>query len=140
MRIFFPTLLFVAVVLGCSGIPSQKTYTEKTQILNEDMNIEPLGWHSWDFSVGDGGRVNGSYTTASGVDHEIVFYIVDPANKDSIQKDQTGSFHFRSLDRTKNQHLQSVVKELPPGDYVLMFHNESRSAEHTVKVRMFLES
>lgn len=139
MKILIPLTMLLLAVLGCFETSTPKTYHSKSPIVTEDVEIGPGEWHSWPFKVEKHARINGSYTTASGVDHEIIFYVVDAANKESIERNQTGSFHFRSLDDRKVRHLNSVVRELPPGDYYVMFHNESKTTNHTVKVRMHLE-
>jgi hypothetical protein len=141
MKRTLPITLILFAVLGCGGgeLFKPKTYTTSKPIVMEDVEIKPLGWHSWPFKAEKDARVNGSYSTVSGADHEIIFYIVDAANKDAIERDQTGSFYFRSLDDRKVKHLTSVMREIPPGDYFVMFHNESKTSDHTVKVRMHLE-
>ena len=141
MKLPFPIIFLFLTLLGCGGsdLFKPKTYSTVRPIISEDVDIEPLGWHVWPFKADKDARVNGSYSTDSGIDHEIIFYIVDAANKDSIERDQTGSYYFRSLDDRKSRHLSSVMREIPAGDYFVMFHNESRSSNHNVKVRLHLE-
>lgn len=139
MKLLFPIFLLLTVVIGCSGVRPQKEWKVAATIAKEDVSIAPGEWKTWKFTADKASRVSGSYSTKAGVDHEIVFYVVDPANKDSIQKNQTGAYEFRSLDSRTRRHLTSVSREIPAGEYYLMFLNESRSTDHTVEVRMYLE-
>lgn len=140
MKFAIPILVLFAAVLGCVNSKPARSFTTKSAIVNEDIRIPPGEWRSWPFTAGDNSRINGSFSTQDAVDGEIVFYVTDPANKESIERDETGRFEFRSVDFRTRRHFNSVLHDLDPGPYYLLFHNESTDKEHTVKIRMYLEN
>lgn len=140
MRTTLPILLLLAAVLGCVSGRPVKEYKNKISVVNEEVVIRPGGWHTWRFSIKEeGARINGSYSTEGGADQEVLFYVADPEYIDSLQKNQTGRYHFKSIDSRANTHMTSVTRQLDPGDYYVLFHNESKLANRTVRVRMFVE-
>jgi len=86
-----------------------------------------------------GTRINGSYKSEDGVDHEIIFYVTDSASKDSLREKNSGTYFFKSVDNRTRRHMNAVIRDLDPDEYFLLFHNESTSAAHKIRVRMYLE-
>jgi len=140
MKNAIPIVLLLAVALGCVNNKSKASYSNKTAIVNDDVRIPPGEWRSWPFTVEKDSRINGSYSTQDGVDYEIVFYVTDPENKESIENNETGRYEFRSIDFRTRKHFNTVLHNIEPGQYHLLFHNESTEKEHTVKIRMYLEN
>ena len=139
MKIIFPILVLLTVVLGCAGDPP-KERTNRREIVVEEIAIPAGGWRSWPFSVTEeNARINGSYTTEDGKEFEILFYVTDPASRESLENKNTGRYHFRSLDSRTRKHFNTILHQLDRGEYSLLFHNESDVNEHRVKVRMYLE-
>jgi hypothetical protein len=139
MRIVLPLLIFLAVVMGCAGEP-EKARANRRNLVVEDVAIPAGGWHSWPFAVTEeNARINGSYMTADGKETEIIFYVTDPASRDSLEKNNTGRYSYRSIDSRTRKHLNSILQPLDRGQYVILFHNESGADEHVVKVRLYLE-
>lgn len=140
VRLIFPLGLLAAVAVGCMGPSRQKVFSDRVQIVNETVQLGPKAWLTLPFTVKEkGARINGSYKTADGVDHEIIFYVTDEGSKDSLAANGTGRYYFRSLDSRTRQHMRSVLRDLDPGEYYLLFHNESESAGHVVDIKMSIE-
>lgn len=140
MKFAIPVLILLTAVLGCAGLKPAKSFTSETAIVNEDVRIPPGEWRSWPFTVETDARINGSFSTEEGVDNEIVFYVTDPENKESIEKNETGRYEFRSIDFRTRRHFNTVLHNIKPGQYHLLFHNESAEKARTVKIRMYLEN
>lgn len=139
MKIIPPLVLLLTVVIGCVQQGPPKEFKNKKPLVDESVVLGPKAWRSWRFVVDQkGARINGSYKTADGADHEIIFYVTDPQSKESLQKDNTGRYLYKSID-SKHRHMNAVLRELDPGEYYLLFQNESSTAEHDVSVRMYLE-
>ena len=133
-----PMIIILFAILGCYQGRPQKEY-QTTTILKEDVVLQPGEWRSWPFKVVEkGSRINGSFSTVEQQDFDILLYVTDPVSKDSLQTSNTGSYNYRSID-SKNRHMTGVVKDLDPGDYYLLFRNESKDQPRTVRIRMYIE-
>lgn len=136
-----PILLLLVAVLGCGDFrPQKNAYKNKRQLVNEYFEIAPGEWRAWPFEVTErAARVNGSYSTQGGADHEIEFWVVKDKYKEQIMQKGTGEFVYRSTEAGSGRHRQSILREIEPGNYYLLFRSESSSREHSVTVRMSLE-
>jgi len=132
------TMLLI-VVLGCGKTSPPKDYVGRVPVLVEDVVLQPGEWRSWPFQVTEAGsRINGSFSTPDGKEHEILLYVTDPESKDTLQTKNTGRYAYRSID-SKNRRMNSVLTDLDTGEYYLLFRNESKDVPHTVRIRMYLE-
>ena len=116
-----------------------KEFKNKKTLVDETVVLRPKEWRSWRFVIDQKeARINGSYKTIDGVDHEIIFYVTDAESKESLQKTNTGSYYYRSID-SRHRHMNAVLRDLDPGEYYLLFQNESPNAKHNITIRMSQE-
>ncbi len=90
---------------------------------------------------GNGGRGPDEWKLLdrNGVYHEIEFWVVEDRYKDRIRDDGTGRFVYCSTEAGTGRHRQTILREIDPGNYYVLFRNESDALAHTVKVNMFVE-
>ena len=140
MKLLLPFILLFATAFACSETAPQKEYKVKEAVVNEKVTMAPGEWRTFPFKVTEkGSRLNGSFDTGTEKSYPIMFYVTDPDSAVTLREKNTGSYNFRSVNPRGTIYSGSVLKELDPGDYVFLFHNESDHESKTINIRMSLE-
>jgi len=140
MKLLLPFIVLFATAFACTENETQKEYKVKESILSEKVTMAPGEWSTFPFKVTEkGSRVNGSFDTGTDKSYPVMFYVTDPASAVTLKEKNTGSYNYRSVNPRGTIYSGSVLKELDPGDYVFLFHNESDQESKTITIRMSLE-
>lgn len=140
MKVLLPLLFLLAVSFACTESRPVKQYSVTEPLVSEKVDIAPREWRSFPFKITEkGSRVNGSFNTGTDKSYPVMFYVTDPESAVTLKEKNVGSYNFRSVDSKGSIYSGSILKELDPGNYVFLFHNESDSEQRTVNITMFVE-
>lgn len=68
-----------------------------------------------------------------------MFYVTDPDSAVTLQEKNVGSYNYKSINSRGSIYARAVLKDLDPGNYVFLFHNESETEAISINIRMSLE-
>lgn len=139
-RLLLPLIVILTTAFACTETAPTKDWVVKETLLDKKVEMAPLAWHSFPFKVKEkGSRVNGSFDTGTDKSYPIMFYVTDPDSAITLKERDVGSYDYRSVNSRGTTYSASILKELDPGDYVFLFHNESESESRKVNIKMSVE-
>lgn len=140
MKFLLPVILIFTSAFACIETKTAREFTVKESILNEKVTLSPREWSSWPFRVKEqGSRVNGSFDQETDKGYPIMFYVTDPDSAVTLQEKNVGSYNYKSINSRGSIYARAVLKDLDPGNYVFLFHNESETEAISINIRMSLE-
>jgi hypothetical protein len=140
MRLILPIIIILTTAFACTETAPPKEWSVKETLLDKNVEMAPLAWHSFPFKINEkGSRVNGSFDTGTDKSYPIMFYVTDPESAITLKERDVGSYDYRSVNSRGTTYSAAIVKELDPGDYVFLFHNESESESRKVNIKMSVE-